>query len=164
MNKKPLLKPSRPFFSSGPCPKRPGWSANAVEKIAYLGRSHRAKKPLQQIKALIDLTGEILQLPESYRVAIVPGSDTGAFELLMWSLLGKNKTTMLAWESFGNDWAEDAVDQLNLAECRVERAEYGDLPKLNEIGRNSDICFTWNGTTSGAVSYTHLTLPTILRV
>ena len=149
MKKKPLLKPSRPFFSSGPCPKRPGWSANAVEKLAYLGRSHRAKEPLQQIKTLIDLTGEVLNLPKGYKVAIVPGSDTGAFELLMWSLLGKNETTMLVWESFGNDWAEDAVDQLNLAACKVERAEYGDLPKLNEVSNNSDICFTWNGTTSG---------------
>jgi len=149
MKKKPVLKPSRPFFSSGPCPKRPGWSANAVEKLAYLGRSHRAKEPLQQIKALIDLTGEVLNLPEVYTVAIVPGSDTGAFEMLMWSLLGKTETTMLVWESFGNDWAEDAVDQLNLAACKVERAEYGDLPKLNEVSNNSDICFTWNGTTSG---------------
>ena len=149
MKKKPVLKPSRPFFSSGPCPKRPGWSANAVEKLAYLGRSHRAKEPLQQIKTLIDLTGEVLNLPKGYKVAIVPGSDTGAFELLMWSLLGKNETTMLVWESFGNDWAEDAVDQLNLAACKVERAEYGDLPKLNEVSNNSDICFTWNGTTSG---------------
>ncbi len=149
MNKKPLLKPSRPFFSSGPCPKRPGWSANAVAKLAYLGRSHRAKEPLQQIKKLIDLTGEVLNLPKGYKVAIVPGSDTGAFEMLMWSLLGKNETTMLVWESFGNDWAEDAVDQLNLANCKVDRAEYGDLPKLNEVSNNSDICFTWNGTTSG---------------
>ena len=149
MNKKPFLKPSRPLFSSGPCPKRPGWSASAVEKIAYLGRSHRAKTPLQQIKKLIDLTSEILELPEGYRVAIVPGSDTGAFELLMWSLLGKNETTMFVWESFGNDWAEDAIDQLKLARCKVNRAEYGELPKLNEVSRYSDICFTWNGTTSG---------------
>jgi phosphoserine aminotransferase len=149
MNKKPLLKPSRPLFSSGPCPKRPGWSADAVEKLAYLGRSHRAKEPLQQIKTLINLTGKVLNLPEDYKVAIVPGSDTGAFELLMWSLLGKNETTMLAWESFGNDWAEDAVDQLNLAKCKVNKADYGDLPKLNEVSNNSDICFTWNGTTSG---------------
>ena len=149
MNNKPLLKPSRPFFSSGPCPKRPGWSASAIEKMAYLGRSHRAKKPLQQIKTLIKLTGEILGVPKGYKVAIVPGSDTGAFELLMWSLLGKNETTMLAWESFGNDWAEDAVNQLKLVECKVDRAGYGDLPKLTEVARNSDICFTWNGTTSG---------------
>ena len=150
MNIKPLQKPSRPLFSSGPCPKRPGWSADAIEKIAYLGRSHRAKKPLQQIKNLINLTGEILELPEGYKVAIVPGSDTGAFELLMWSLLGKNETTMLVWESFGNDWATDAIDQLKLERCKVYRAEYGDLPKLNEVSNSSDICFTWNGTTSGA--------------
>tara|TARA_Y100001968_G_C19408814_1_gene745196 strand:+ start:724 stop:1884 length:1161 start_codon:yes stop_codon:yes gene_type:complete len=150
MNKKPLLMPSRPYFSSGPCPKRPGWSANAVEKIAYLGRSHRAKKPLQQIKTLINLIDEILDLPQGYKVAIVPGSDTGAFELLMWSLLGKNETTMLVWESFGNDWAEDAIDQLKLDRCRVDKAEYGYLPKLNEVSNSSDICFTWNGTTSGA--------------
>ena len=150
MNMKPLLKPSRPFFSSGPCPKRPGWSAQAVEKIAYLGRSHRAKKPLQQIKTLINLIDEILELPEGYKVAIVPGSDTGAFELLMWSLLGKNKTTMLVWESFGKDWAEDAVDQLKLEQCKVVQADYGCLPKLSEVSKGSDICFTWNGTTSGA--------------
>ncbi len=150
MNIKPLLKPSRPFFSSGPCPKRPGWSAKAVDKIAYLGRSHRAKKPLQQIKNLINLTGEILELPEGYRVAIVPGSDTGAFELLMWSLLGKNETTMLVWESFGSDWANDAINQLKLERCKVDKAEYGELPKLNEVSNSSDICFTWNGTTSGA--------------
>ena len=150
MNKKPLLKPLRPYFSSGPCPKRPGWSANTVEKIAYLGRSHRAKKPLQQIKTLINLIDEILELPQGYKVAIVPGSDTGAFELLMWSLLGKNETTMLVWESFGNDWAEDAIDQLKLGRCKVDKAEYGYLPKLNEVSDSSDICFTWNGTTSGA--------------
>ena len=150
MNMKPLLKPSRPFFSSGPCPKRPGWSAQAVEKIAYLGRSHRAKKPLQQIKRLINLIDEILELPKGYKVAIVPGSDTGAFELLMWSLLGKNETTMLVWESFGSDWANDAIDQLKLERCKVDKAEYGDLPQLNEVSNSSDICFTWNGTTSGA--------------
>ena len=150
MNIQPLQKPSRPFFSSGPCPKRPGWSANAVEKIAYLGRSHRATKPLQQIKMLINLTNEILELPKGYKVAIVPGSDTGAFELLMWSLLGKNNTTMLVWESFGKDWAEDAIAQLKLEQCKVDQAEYGYLPKLNEVSKSSDICFTWNGTTSGA--------------
>ena len=150
MNTKPLLKPSRPFFSSGPCPKRPGWSAQAVEKIAYLGRSHRAKKPLQQIRTLINLIDEILELPEGYKVAIVPGSDTGAFELLMWSLLGKNETTMLVWESFGSDWADDAINQLKLERCKVQKAEYGDLPKLDEVSNSSDICFTWNGTTSGA--------------
>ena len=150
MNMKPLLKPSRPLFSSGPCPKRPGWSAQAVEKIAYLGRSHRAKKPLQQIKTLINLIDEILELPDGYKVAIVPGSDTGAFELLMWSLLGKNETTMLVWESFGSDWADDAINQLKLERCKVDKAEYGDLPKLNEVSNSSDICFTWNGTTSGA--------------
>ena len=149
MNLKPLQKPSSPLFSSGPCPKRPGWSADAIEKIAYLGRSHRAKKPLQQIKNLINLTGEILELPEGYKVAIVPGSDTVAFELLMWSLLGKNETTMLVWESFGNDWAEDAVDQLKLERCKVEKAEYGYLPDLDKVSSSSDICFTWNGTTSG---------------
>ena len=143
MNNKPLQKPSRPLFSSGPCPKRPGWSADVIEKIAYLGRSHRAKKPLQQIKNLINLTGEILELPEGYKVAIVPGSDTGAFELLMWSLLGKNETTMLVWESFGNDWAEDAVDQLKLERCKVEKAEYGYLQDLDKVSSSSDICFTW---------------------
>ncbi|OUX41195.1 hypothetical protein CBE37_05400, partial [bacterium TMED277] len=98
---RPITKPERPLFSSGPCPKRPGWSAVSVENNAFLGRSHRAKYPLQQIKKVLDLTKELLQIPKNYKVAIVPGSDTGAFEMLMWSLLGKNKTTMLVWESFG---------------------------------------------------------------
>jgi len=146
---KPLTKPSRPYFSSGPCPKRPGWSAELVEKLAFLGRSHRAKYPLEQIKKVLNLTKEILKIPKEYRIAIVPGSDTGAFEMLMWSLLGKNNTTMLVWESFGNDWATDATTQLKLKECNVIKSEYGVLPDLNQVADDHDICFTWNGTTSG---------------
>ena len=146
---RPTTKPERPFFSSGPCPKRPGWSAVSVESNAFLGRSHRAKYPLQQIKKVLDRTKELLQIPKNYKVAIVPGSDTGAFEMLMWSLLGKNKTTMLVWESFGNDWAINATEQLRLKDCNIIRAEYGFLPDLNQVCDSDDICFTWNGTTSG---------------
>ncbi len=146
---RPTTKPKRPFFSSGPCPKRPGWSAVSVERKAFLGRSHRAKDPLQQIKKVLGHTKNILKIPTDYKVAIVPGSDTGAFEMLMWSLLGKNKTSMLVWESFGNDWATNATDHLNLQECNVIKADYGHLPDLNQVSDSHDLCFTWNGTTSG---------------
>ncbi len=146
---RPITKPKRPYFSSGPCPKRPGWSAISIERKAFLGRSHRAKYPLRQIKEVLELTKRLLRIPTDYKVAIVPGSDTGAFEMLMWSLLGKNKTTMLVWESFGNDWAINATEQLRLRECNILRAEYGFLPDLNQVCDSHDICFTWNGTTSG---------------
>ena len=146
---KPTNKPKRPYFSSGPCPKRSGWSAISIERNAFLGRSHRAKYPLMQIKKVLEQTKKLLEIPKNYRVAIVPGSDTGAFEMLMWSLLGKNKTTMLVWESFGNDWAIDATEQLKLKECNIIRSEYGFLPDLNQVCDSDDICFTWNGTTSG---------------
>ena len=146
---KPTNKPKRPYFSSGPCPKRSGWSAISIERNAFLGRSHRAKYPLMQIKKVIEQTKKLLGIPKNYKVAIVPGSDTGAFEMLMWSLLGKNKTTMLVWESFGNDWAIDATEQLKLKECNIIRSEYGFLPDLNQVCDSDDICFTWNGTTSG---------------
>jgi phosphoserine aminotransferase len=146
---KPLSKPKRPYFSSGPCPKRPGWSAKFIESIAFLGRSHRARHPLKQINEVLSLTKEILKIPKHYRVAIVPGSDTGAFELLMWNLLGRNKTTMLVWESFGNDWATDATEHLKLKNCKIVKSEYGMLPILSQVSEEDDICFTWNGTTSG---------------
>ena len=147
---KPHVKPARPEFSSGPCAKRPGWTAEAVVARAFLGRSHRAAKPKAQLKDAIDRTARVLGVPEGYRVGIVPASDTGAFEMAMWSMLGARAVDMLVWESFGQGWATDATKQLKLADCRVLTAEYGALPDLRAVRRDADVCFTWNGTTSGA--------------
>ena len=147
---KPGAKPVHPEFSSGPCPKRPGWTVEAVAKIAFLGRSHRAAGPKAQLKAAIDRTAKLLGVPADYRVGIVPASDTGAFEMAMWSMLGARPVDMLVWESFGQGWATDATKQLKLADCRVLTADYGALPDLGAVRKDADICFTWNGTTSGA--------------
>ena len=146
---RPQALPARPFFSSGPCPKRPGWSAEAVAAKAYLGRSHRAAAPKAQLKSAIDRMAAILGVPEGYRVGIVPASDTGAFEMAMWSMLGARPVDMLVWESFGAGWATDAVKQLKLDDCRVIEAGYGNLPDLGSVRAEADVCFTWNGTTSG---------------
>jgi phosphoserine aminotransferase len=147
---KPQVRPARPEFSSGPCAKRPGWSAEAVAARAWLGRSHRAAGPKAQLKAAIDRTARLLGVPESYRVGIVPGSDTGAFEMAMWTMLGARPVDVLAWESFGQGWASDATKQLKLADCRVLSAPYGELPNLGAVRPDADVVFTWNGTTSGA--------------
>ena len=147
---KPTAKPDRPEFSSGPCAKRPGWSAEAVAARAFLGRSHRAAKPKAQLKDVIDRTARLLGVPEGYRVGIVPASDTGAFEMAMWSLLGARPVDVLAWESFGQGWATDATKQLELEECRVLTAPYGELPDFGAVRPEADVVFTWNGTTSGA--------------
>ncbi len=147
---KPQAFPARPEFSSGPCAKHPGWSLEAVATRAYLGRSHRAAAPKAQIREAIDRTARLLGVPEGYRVGIVPGSDTGAVEMAMWSLLGPRPVDVLVWESFGKGWATDALKQLKLADCRVIEAEYGALPDLAAVRRDADIVFTWNGTTSGA--------------
>jgi len=146
----PGLRPARPDFSSGPCAKHPGWSAQAVAARAWLGRSHRAAGPKAQLKSVIDRTAAMLGVPEGYRVAIVPGSDTGAFEMAMWSLLGPRPVDVLVWESFGRGWATDAVRQLALADCRILEADYGALPDLGAVRPGADVVFTWNGTTSGA--------------
>jgi phosphoserine aminotransferase len=147
---KPRVLPVRPEFSSGPCAKHPGWSADRVVAKAYLGRSHRAAEPKAQLKEAIDRTARLLGVPEGYRVGIVPGSDTGAFEMAMWSLLGPLPVDVLAWESFGKGWASDALGQLKLDDCRVIEAEYGALPDLGAVRAEADVVFTWNGTTSGA--------------
>jgi phosphoserine aminotransferase len=147
---KPDVKPARPEFSSGPCPKRPGWNAAAVAARAWLGRSHRASGPKAQLKEAIDTTARILGVPADHRVGIVPASDTGAFEMAMWSMLGVRPVDMLVWESFGAGWATDATRQLKLADCRVLTAGYGELPDLGAVRPEADVCFTWNGTTSGA--------------
>ena len=147
---KPAARPGQPSFSSGPCPKRPGWSAAAVAARAWLGRSHRAAKPKAALKEAIDRTHALLNLPADYRVGIVPASDTGAVEMAMWSLLGPRPVDVLAWESFGKGWATDAVKQLKLDDCRVLEADYGALPDLSAVRPEADVVFTWNGTTSGA--------------
>jgi phosphoserine aminotransferase len=144
----PARKPARPFFSSGPCAKPPGYSP---EKLATesLGRSHRAKIGKTRLQYCIDLMREVLQLPDTHRIGIVPGSDTGAFEMAMWTMLGARGVTALAWESFGEGWVTDAAKQLKL-DPTVIRADYGQVPDLTQVDWSTDVLFTWNGTTSGA--------------
>jgi phosphoserine aminotransferase len=145
----PAARPRAPFFSSGPCAKRPGWSLQNL-KTDSLGRSHRAKLGKARLKLAIDLTREILEVPADYRIGIVPASDTGAVEMALWSMLGARPVDMLAWESFGEGWVTDVVKQLKLPDVRVITADYGDLPDLTQVDtRTRDVVFTWNGTTSG---------------
>ena len=144
----PPVRPVVPHFSSGPCAKRPGWNPQNL-KDAVLGRSHRSKAGKAKLKRAIDLTREVLQVPADYRIGIVPASDTGAIEMALWSLLGPQPVTMLAWESFGEGWVSDVAKELKLKDVTVRRAAYGELPDLSGIDPASDIVFTWNGTTSG---------------
>jgi phosphoserine aminotransferase len=147
---RPRAFPSRPHFSSGPCAKRPGWSAGAVAARAFLGRSHRAAAPKAQLLEAIEKTRTLLDAPADYRIGIVPASDTGAVEMAMWTMLGARPVDVLAWESFGAGWVSDAVRQLRLPDCRVIEAGYGSIPDLAAVRRDADVVFTWNGTTSGA--------------
>jgi phosphoserine aminotransferase len=142
-----LIRPANPNFSSGPCAKRPGWSLEALSD-APLGRSHRAKVGKAKLKLAIDKTRSVLGIPANYRIGIVPASDTGAVEMALWSLLGARPVTMVAWESFGEGWVTDVVKQLKL-EAKVVTAPYGALPDLAALDGDTDIVFTWNGTTSG---------------
>jgi phosphoserine aminotransferase len=144
---KPTTKPARPFFSSGPCAKPPGWDASKLATDS-LGRSHRSKIGKQRLQYCIDLMRELLNLPDTHRIGIVPGSDTGAFEMAMWTMLGARPVTALAWESFGEGWVTDAVKHLKI-DPTVIRADYGQLPDLGQIDWTNDVLFTWNGTTSG---------------
>lgn len=145
--RKPQARPARPFFSSGPCAKPPVWSPDKLATES-LGRSHRAKIGKTRLAYCIDLMREMLQLPDTHRIGIVPGSDTGAFEMAMWTMLGARPVTTLAWESFGEGWVTDAAKQLKL-DPTVIRADYGELPDLGQVDWSSDVLFTWNGTTSG---------------
>jgi len=145
---KPAQRPAVPHFSSGPCAKRPGWTPENL-KDAALGRSHRAKIGKNKLKLAIDLTREVLEVPADYRIGIVPASDTGAVEMSLWSLLGARPVTMIAWESFGEGWVSDVVKELKLKDVTKLTAAYGDIPDLSKVDSNSDIVFTWNGTTSG---------------
>ena len=144
----PAVRPAVPHFSSGPCAKRPGWSLQSLTG-AFLGRSHRSKPGKAKLKRAINLTREILQVPADYRIGIVPASDTGAVEMALWSLLGPRPVTVLAWESFGEGWVNDIVKELKLANVKVLKAAYGELPDLSKVDSASDVVFTWNGTTSG---------------
>src|ERR671938_141245 len=145
---KPASRPTVPHFSSGPCAKRPGWNAQNL-KDAALGRSHRAKVGKAKLKLAIDLTREVLEVPADYRIGIVPASDTGAVEMALWSLLGARPVTTLAWESFGEGWVSDIVKELKLKDVTKLNAGYGEIPDLSKVDPNSDVVFTWNGTTSG---------------
>ncbi len=144
---KPATPPARPFFSSGPCAKPPGWDA-AKLATASLGRSHRSKIGKARLQHAIDLTRRVLRVPETHRIGIVPASDTGAYEMAMWTMLGARPVTTLAWESFGEGWVTDAAKQLKL-DPNIIRADYGALPDLGAVDWNHDVLFTWNGTTSG---------------
>src|SRR5690349_7567701 len=144
----PAVKPANPNFSSGPCAKRPGWTVDVLAN-ALVGRSHRSKPGKARIQRAIDLTRELLEVPAYYLIGIVPASDTGAVEMFLWSALGARGVDMLAWESFGEGWVTDVVKQLKLADARIIKAGYGELPDLNQVDFSRDVVFTWNGTTSG---------------
>ena len=145
---RPDIRPANPLFSSGPCAKRPGWSLEGL-RSALLGRSHRAPEGKARIKSVIEKSREILGIPADYRVGILPGSNTGAFEAAMWSLLGARGVDVLAWESFGRTWTSDIIQQLGLTDVNVYDATYGALPDLTRVSFERDVVFTWNGTTSG---------------
>jgi phosphoserine aminotransferase len=146
---KPTIKPNSPNFSSGPCAKHPGFSLDEL-KDAPFGRSHRSSIGKSKLAESIDRTKKILDLPADYLVGIVPASDTGAFEMAMWSLLGLRGVDVLVWESFSKGWATDIQKQLKLENARVFEAEYGELPDLSQVNFDNDVVFVWNGTTSGA--------------
>ena len=145
---KPTVKPSSPYFSSGPCKKRPGWSTSKFD-LETLGRSHRAKPAKEKLLQVIEQSKKILNLPSDYKVGILAGSDTGAVEAAMWNLLGPNGIEVVAWESFGLDWAKTITDQLKITGPNIDKADYGKLPDLSKIDFNKDVLFNWNGTTSG---------------
>jgi len=145
---KPALRPTTPNFSSGPCAKRPGWTPENL-KDAPLGRSHRAKVGKAKLKLAIDLTRDVLEVPADYKIGIVPASDTGAVEMALWSLLGPRPVTTIAWESFGDGWVSDITKELKLPNVTKLKAGYGEIPDLSKVDPNSDVVFTWNGTTSG---------------
>ncbi|MDE1152756.1 MAG: phosphoserine transaminase [Micavibrio sp.] len=145
---KPVSKPACPNFSSGPCAKRPGWSVEAL-KGTPVGRSHRASLGVKKLAEVIERSKAILGMPKDYRLAIVPGSDTGAFEMAMWSLLGARGVDVMGWEVFGKMWIIDVMKQLKLSDVRTFEAPFGSIPDLSQVDTDSDVVFTWNGTTSG---------------
>jgi len=145
---KPTNKPSNPNFSSGPCAKRPGWELNVL-KNTPIGRSHRSKECKDKLNQAIVKSKQVLKLPDSYVLAIMTGSNTGALEAAMWSLLGCKGVDVLAWENFGKDWVIDVLEQLKIENVNSYVSDYGKLPDLKKINFNNDVIFTWNGTTAG---------------
>lgn len=145
---KPAVRPANPHFSSGPCAKIPGWTPELL-RGALVGRSHRSAEGRARLKHAIDLTREVLEIPDTHLIGIVPASDTGAVEMALWSMLGARGVDMLAWESFGEGWVTDVIKQLRLDDVRVLKAPYGELPDLGTVDFVRDVVFTWNGTTSG---------------
>jgi phosphoserine aminotransferase len=145
---KPVVRPVSPHFSSGPCAKIPGWTPQLLD-TQVLGRSHRSSLGKARLKLAIQLTREVLEVPDTHLIGIVPASDTGAVEMALWSLLGQRGVDMLAWESFGEGWVSDVVKQLKLKDVRKLTAPYGALPDLSAVNFDNDVVFTWNGTTSG---------------
>ena len=148
MADKPNIKPFNQNFSSGPTTKRPNWSLSNLEN-ALLGRSHRSNECKEKLKEVIEESKQILGLPDNYLLGIMPGSDTGALEASLWSLLGCRGVDILAWENFGKDWVTDVLDELKINDLNVYEADYGSLPNLSKIDFDRDVIFTWNGTTSG---------------
>ena len=145
---KPTIKPENTNFSSGPCAKRPGWNINTL-KNSPIGRSHRSKECKEKLNETIVKSKQLLKLPDKYLLGIMPGSNTGALEAALWSLLGLKGVDILAWENFGKDWVIDVIDQLKIKDVNSHLAEYGKLPDLNKVNFDNDVIFTWNGTTSG---------------
>ncbi len=146
---KPATRPARPFFSSGPCAKRPGWDIENL-RGALLGRNHRSGSVKSRLKEAIDRTREVLEVPDDFLIGIVPASDTGAVEMAMWSMLGPKPVQVAAWESFSKDWVTDIVEQLKLPGAEALVAPFGELPDLSRVRPDADLVFAWNGTTSGA--------------
>ena len=145
---KPSVKPSNPYFSSGPCSKRPGWNIDNL-KNSSIGRSHRSPECKNKLNDVIIKSKKILNIPDSYVLGIMPASDTGALEAALWSLLGFTGVDVLAWENFGNDWVIDIIEQLKIKNVNKHSANYGKIPNLKNINFANDVVFTWNGTTSG---------------
>ena len=145
---KPSSKPSNPNFSSGPCAKRPGWELSVL-KNTPIGRSHRSKECKDKLNQAIVKSKQVLKLPDSYVLAIMTGSNTGALEAAMWSMLGYKGVDVLVWENFGKDWVNDVLEQLKIENVNTHQADYGYLPDLKKVNFNHDVVFTWNGTTSG---------------
>ncbi len=145
---KPNIKPQSPNFSSGPCKKRPGWSIDILAE-ATLGRLHRSKAAKSKVRQLIDESRALLSIPDNFRIGVVAGSDTGAVEMSLWSLLGSRGVDVLAWDAFGKSWAVDVCEQLKIADVRVIGAEFGEIPDLSKVDFSRDVVFPWNGTSSG---------------
>src|ERR1700730_473271 len=144
----PAARPARPNFSCGPCAKHPGWQLQNLQDGPF-GRSHRARASKAKLKLAIDLTREVLRVPRDHRIGIVPGSDTGAVEMALWSLLGQRGVDVFAWESFSQGWVTDIVEHLKLKDTRAFVADYGEIADLARADFDHDIVFAWNGTTSG---------------